>query len=341
MQAAAEKDFDGTLRWLETNGGSIGLESWLGLSAAVQKRFNADPVAWMEFFSAQSTNTRRGLKQAFESVMLNDGYPHKDAVWSWLKNQPNNEFTGSLRGMLLRSAAWKEPEVAMQWMMEMPDSPDAQRLVEESMTRLINNGADLDRVENLLQKVPEKLRPGLLATAFSAQGDWKMSDLEPWIARMAELPAELRPQAAGSLASRMAASDPQAAAAWAASLPNDVERHIAIGRLTASWAGADSYEASQWIAGLPPGSERDTAAQALIGSIVQSDPESAWTWAASIQDEQQRASALSVALAPFKARDPQRALQLVQSLAPDTAGRDALLQMLGKSGGGAEPSKPR
>jgi RNA polymerase sigma factor (sigma-70 family) len=340
LLAAAEKDFDVTLRWLETNGGKIGNESWLGLSSAVQKRFNADPVAWMEFFAAQSPAMRRGLKQPFESVILNDGYPQKDAVWSWLKTRPHDDFTDGLRSMLMRTASWKEPQLAMQWMAEMPDSQETQRLVEQNLSNLVNRGADLARIDELLAKAPEKLRAGLLATAFSSEGDWRMSDLQPWIARMAELPAEQRPQAAASLAGRMAATDPQAAITWATSLTNEEERRNAIGSVATRWANADSYEASQWIASLPEGGERDAAARALVRSIAQSDPESAWTWATSIGNASERTVALTMALTQVKERDPQRALQLVQTLDANAAGRSALLEVLGQPGS-AEPSKPR
>lgn len=140
---------------MERNSGKIGAEAWLGLTGAVQKRVIADPAAPLAFITSQSETVRRGLKSAFDSVMLS------------------------------------------------------------------------------------------LATAFATEGDWKMSDLQPWIARVAGLPAESRPGAAGNLASRMAATDPQAAVTWVSSLTDDSQRLSAIGSLTSRWAGSDSYEASQ------------------------------------------------------------------------------------------------
>ncbi len=313
LRAASDRDFDATLAWLAENGGKFGRESWMGLTEALQKRLAGDPAALLGFVVSQPPALRHGLYEALDSVMLNEGYAQRDAVWSWLTAQPAGETAERLRSMMLRTAAWKDPELAMEWMQAMPDSPETERLIEHNLASLVNNGASLERIEGLLAKAPEKLRPGLLATAFTTEGDWRQSDLEPWMQRMTELPAEQRPQAAGSLARRMAATDPQAAAQWAVSLTNADERRSAVSSLTARWADADSYEASEWVAGLPAGAERDIAARALAGSIARDDPESAWTWAANISDNGMRLDSLQTAFAQMKERDPQRARQLLNA----------------------------
>jgi RNA polymerase sigma factor (sigma-70 family) len=332
LRAASEKNFDTTIAWLAENSGKIGRESWMGLTGAIQKKLAADPAALLGFVVSQPATMRAGLQHALDSVMLNDGYAQRDEVWSWLSAQPAGESVDQLRSMMLRTAAWKDPELAMQWMQTMPDSPAAQRLVETNLSSLINNGGNLERIEGLLAKAPEKLRPGLLATAFTSEGDWRQSDLEPWMQRMNELPAERRPQAAGSLASRMAATDPQQAVQWATSLANEDERRSAIGSLTMRWANADSYEASEWVAGLPAGAERDAAAQSLVQSIGRDDPESAWTWAASIGDNAMRVAMLQNSLMNLRERDPLRARQLVNSGGLNAGERAALLESLEAKG---------
>jgi len=332
IQAASEKDFAATMTWLTENSGKIGRESWMGLTGVIQKKLATDPAALLEFVTTQPAAMRHGLQEALDSVMLNDGYAQRDEVWSWLTAQPAGESVDRLRSMMLRTAAWKDPELAMQWMQTMPDSPAAQRLVETNLSSLINNGGNLERIEGLLAKAPEKLRPGLLATAFTSEGDWRQSDLEPWMARMNELPAEQRPQAAASLASRMAATDPQQAVQWATSLTNDDERRNAISSLTMRWANADSYEASEWVAGLPAGAERDAAAQSLVQSIGRDDPESAWTWAASIGDSAGRLAMLQNSLMNMKERDPQRARQLINATNLSADERTALLSTLTQEG---------
>jgi RNA polymerase sigma factor (sigma-70 family) len=331
LQAASEKNFDATMAWLAENSGKIGRESWLGLTGVIQKKLAADPAALLSYVVSQPASMRQGLQHALDSVMLNEGYAQRDAVWSWLGAQPSGEFVDKLRGMMLRTAAWKDPELAMEWMQAMPDSPEAQRLIEHNLSSLVNNGANLERIEGLLAKAPEKLRPGLLATAFTSEGDWRQSDLEPWMQRLNELPAEQRPGAAGSLARRMAATDPQAAVQWAASLTNAEERRSAVGNLTARWANADSYEASEWVAGLPAGADRDIAAQALAGSIARDDPESAWTWAASIADNGMRLDSLQTAIVQMKERDPQRARQLLNAPNLSASERTVLQSVLEQS----------
>lgn len=331
VQAASEKDFDGTMRWLQQNSGKVGQESWLGLTGVLEKKLNADPAALMTFLTSQPEAVRTGLQHAFNSVMLNEGYAQKDAVWSWLKTQPATDANNGLKVMMLGLVGWKEPELALQWMKEVPDSADSRRVVEQVFQSHINDGLDPAKLDALLAKAPEAMRSSLLATAFMSEGDWKTSDFTPWVARIAELPANQRLRAARSLASRMAATDPEAAAAWATSLTDASQRTSAIGGLTDRWARADSYEASAWIASLPAGPDRDSAAVSLVSSIAQSDPESAWTWAASIGDESERSNSLGIALMTLKERDPQRARQLVLNLDPAIPGRPALLEMLNRS----------
>jgi hypothetical protein len=251
-------------------------------------------------------------------------------VWAWLKAQPKSDAVSDLQGMMLRIAGWKEPAVAMQWVKEVPDTTEGRRMVEQMFQSQINNGIDPAKLDDILAEMPENMRPALLARAFASEGDWKTTDFEPWIARMAELPAEQRPAAAGSLAARMAATDPQAAVAWASALTDENERRSAVGSVASRWANADSYDASQWVASLPPGGERDTAARALVNSIAQSDPESAWTWAVSIADATERSSALAAAFHVMRERDPQRARQLAQKLDPASTDRARMLDILSK-----------
>jgi hypothetical protein len=85
-----------------------------------------------------------------------------------------------------------------------------------------------------------------------------------------------------------ARSDPQAAAQWVVSQP---ENSFAARGLAESWAVYDDGAASAWAAGLPEGPLRDGAAQGLVHAIASADPESAWQWAASMSNRYQAAKA--------------------------------------------------
>ena len=86
--------------------------------------------------------------------------------------------------------------------------------------------------------------------------------------------------------------DPEAAAQWLSSLPNDAAAKPAAAGLAAAWAAYDEYAASDWAANLPAGPVRDGAAASLAKSFARGEPEEAWHWAASISNPMLRAEAL-------------------------------------------------
>ena len=331
LRAAAERDFSGTMGWLATNPGKIGREAWMGLTYEVQKRLTADPAATLAFLSSQPEGLRDGLKIALDSVMLNDGYAQKDAVWAWLKAQPKSAYIAELTGMMLRITTWKEPENAMQYLNGMEDNMEARRSMETKFRDMLREGQTMEQLDAMLAKLPEQWRSDILATAFTGRvSDWLTDDLTPWIERIGQLPEKNRRRATSAIAGQMVASDPQAAVQWARSLDDAGQKAAAITGLTEHWAKSDSFEASEWVASLPKGQERDTAAVALAGSIAQNDPEAAWTWAASIGDLQQRLDALSMTFAVIR-QDPQRARQLVNTGNLPADARAAFLKELDKA----------
>lgn len=329
LEVAAEKNLDATIAWLVDKPGKIRHEMWPGLSSALDKKLADGPENFMSWMASQPEAVRSGLATAFDSMIVNNGYPFKDAIWNWLEQQPRDKFTDNLRGMVLRATAWKDPTAVIRMMEVMPDNPEAQRIFKQNITSLVDSG-NLRRIEEFLAVAPETIRPHLLASAFQSSAftvekDWSLRDLEPWMQRLNEVPVDQRAQAAGSLASRIAADDPQAAAQWAVSLTDPDARHSAINDLTVRWVGADSYEASEWAASLPVGADRDAAAQALASSIAGGDPESAWAWAAAIGDGAMRLASLQNALSNLKEHDPSRARQVLDSAAL-SAGERATLQ---------------
>jgi hypothetical protein len=330
LRAAAEKDMDATLAWLEKNPGKVGEDSWFGLTSAIGDRLAADPAATLAFLSSQPQALKRGLKVAWDSVILNEGYVYKDAIRNWLDQQPKDEFVEGIRKSLFHTTAWKEPAVALEWMKQMPDADLRDANILQYVNEFLNDGISAGRVDDLLKQFPEKMRQQTLQAAFQAESDWKDGDAQAWLTRINGLPPENRGSALASIASRMAATDPDAAVAWVASwsFPDEKSREIALSSAVSRWAKADSYAASQWISALPEGAQRNTAASALISSIAVGDPSGAWTWAESLGDSGGRFGAMISIVNQVRSTDPQMARQLIDNATLDGESRAFLLKRL-------------
>lgn len=330
LRAAAEKDMDATLAWLEKNPGKVGEDSWFGLTGAIGDRLAADPAATLAFLSSQPQALRRGLKVAWDSVILNEGYVYRDSIKNWLDQQPKDEFVEGIRKSLFRSTAWKEPEVALEWMKQMPDADLREANILQYVNEFLNDGISAGRVDDFLKKFPEKMRQQTLLEAFQAESDWRDGDAQAWLARVNDLPVENRGSALANIARRMAATDPDAAVAWVASysFPDEKSRDSALNSAVSRWAKADSYAASQWISALPQGTQRNTAAMALISSIAVGDPSGAWTWAESLGDSGGKVGAMTSIVNQVKSNDPQMARQLIDNATLDAEARAFLLKCL-------------
>ncbi|HWB04251.1 MAG TPA: sigma-70 family RNA polymerase sigma factor [Verrucomicrobiales bacterium] len=342
LRAAAEKDMNATLVWLEKNPGKVGNDSWYGLTSVIGDRLAADPAAALTFLSSQPDSLKRGLKVAWDSVILNEGYAYKDAIREWVKQQPKSDFVEGINKSLLHSAGWKEPALALEWMKQMPDADFNDGNIREYVSDLLNNGINANRIDDTLNKVPEKMRQQTLEAAFYAESDWKDGDMQAWLGRVKDLPPERQGSALASVASRMAATNPDAAVAWVSSyaFPDEASRASALNSAVSRWAKADSLAASQWISALPRGEQRNTAAMALINSIAVGDPSGAWTWAESL-DSGGRVGGMVSIVNQVKSTDPQMARQLIDGAKLDAETRSFLLNRLSAENNDGSTPRPR
>ena len=85
--------------------------------------------------------------------------------------------------------------------------------------------------------------------------------------------------------------DPEAAAQWLDSLPDDVASLPAAAGLATAWARYDEDAASAWADSLPAGPAHDGAAASLAKFLAGGQPDEAWSWASSISDPMTRAEA--------------------------------------------------
>lgn len=95
-------------------------------------------------------------------------------------------------------------------------------------------------------------------------------------------------------AGEWARNDPEAAAAWLATLPQSAAgtAQAALG-LAQKWAGYDETSASGWVDSLPAGPARDGAAAGLASSLMSVDANAAWQWADSVADPGWKVEALT------------------------------------------------
>ncbi len=110
---------------------------------------------------------------------------------------------------------------------------------------------------------------------------------------IAALPAATTLGARQAFMEQWGEQDPEAAAQWLASLPNDAAAQPAAAGLATAWADYDKDAVSAWATTLPAGPVRDGAAASLAGSFAVRQPDEAWQWASSIADPPTRAEALT------------------------------------------------
>ncbi len=293
LRAAAEADFENTMAWLNDHPNEIKGNGWHGLTKAIYERLRDDLTNTLA--TLRDHRADKLMDQVLTSVLMNDGSGQRGEVWSWLRNQDLTPFVAELKESVLRIAAWQAPDDAIRWASELMEHGESLGMDDSQLaTYLMDNGSDFHRVEGMLEKMPEALKPAFLSSAFAHLPEASV-DLAIWKERLTLLEPGKRPSAVRSLAKAQVASDPEGAQAWADTLAGE-ERHHAYEGMAKGWAQADSYGASQWIAGLGEGEARDHSVQALVSVIAKDDPNGAWEWAQTIQTAEPRLQALQEAL---------------------------------------------
>ena len=328
LREAGKKDWDTTLKWLQEHPGKLGRSSFSGLEGVISQRLNTDMAGTLRSLSQSGIP---GVDSMLGNSLLNDGYSQRDNLWAWLDQQPSTAFTKSARSSLMNAIGWKDPDLGLEFIERLEDSPENRELVQQGVRSLINGGSQIDRLDGLLAKASPKTRPYLLEAGLEyglnySSGSQQALDFKPevWLSRLEELPPERRSNAYSGIAQTWAASDPEAALKWATGLQDSTQRQQAFMGAVSSWVRSDVYEAAAWVDKLPPGSDRDRAAQSLANSISMTQPETAWTWALSIGNEDSRRSSLQFAYWGLQKKDPAIAEQMLKSANLPEAQMEAL-----------------
>ncbi|MDO8632867.1 MAG: hypothetical protein Q7R41_20480, partial [Phycisphaerales bacterium] len=203
---AAKADFAATVAWLAAHPGRFGREDLGGLSGAVTERLNADATGFLTRHAEDGSLA--AILPAIDSAILNRASGQREAIWEWLKTQPDNDATKSLKERVLTSAGYQDPELALRLVNDLPRTPDADAQVQSVAKSLFNGGHMLHRFDKLFEQAPERLRQPLIDAAFSFLYPTTMTDPQPWIARLAQVPEASRPRATESIARAWASQSP-------------------------------------------------------------------------------------------------------------------------------------
>jgi len=170
LREAITRDWNGTLTWLREHPGKLGINSLDGMSDVIARRLGDDPAGTLR---ALAQDGMPDLSQLLSNTFVGDGYGQHDAVWQWLDQQPESDFTRKTRDALLYAMGWTDPDTAVAYLEKLPDTAENRQSFERAMRSLLGY-RQKDRFEDLFAKASPKLRPYLLASGFTsvaAQGN--------------------------------------------------------------------------------------------------------------------------------------------------------------------------
>lgn len=141
---------------------------------------------------------------------------------------------------------------------------------------------------------------------------------------------------AGTIASEWVRQDPDAALAWANSLPKN-QRQGALGGALETIAASNPVEAAQRLLELDPGEEREKAAGNIANLWAKRAPQEAMEWAMTLEGED-RESAMSRALGGWASTEPAEAAAFINDI-PAEERTDSQVREVGRRWASQEPSK--
>jgi RNA polymerase sigma factor (sigma-70 family) len=311
LSEAAKADFDATVAWVTTNPGRFDQKDLTGLDKEVTDRLNGGAA---DFLSGRVADGSMGaIMPAIDSSLLNSASGQRAAVWEWLKTQPDNEATKSLREAVLNSAGYQDPEFAIKLVADLPPTAEGDAQMKSLAQHLLNAGAMLFRFDKLFEQAPDRLKQTLVETAFNNLSVDKMDDPQAWIGRLSQLPEGSRTKGIESIARAWAWQTPEEAIGWVESLEPGEARAAAAAITASTWGQKDPYAAAEWVASMPPGAERDRGAASLALKIAEDYPSEAWQWATSVEDAGERNGTAKEVIKMIPLRDDQTVRQWIEA----------------------------
>ncbi|MEP4076386.1 MAG: hypothetical protein ABJO14_01105 [Haloferula sp.] len=199
------------------------------------------------------------------------------AAMAWL--QTHHGEAGPSRGYLVaslvRGSALRDPEFALEVLLNAPDGPERVGSV-EFLTRAWSNEGFESALANL-EKLPgaeDHLRKRAIQQLVTHADPEDLESVKSWAIGMTS-EAE-RQTAIAAFAARWSRKDPEEATEWADGLDDPASRSIAYGEIATRWARVDPLAAGEWLAPHAGDGEHDLAARAVAWSTVGIDPDTAF-----------------------------------------------------------------
>ena len=144
--------------------------------------------------------------------------------------------------------------------------------------------------------------------AGSITKEWVREDPEAALAWAMTLPKDQQTGAYGGVLGTIAATDPKRASTLAASLPEGDARRDVIGQIARSWSETSPAEAMQWAESLD-GKERDRAMGEALGSWAQDEPGEAAAFVDGLAAEERTEGMLDKVASSWARKEPEQAAQ--------------------------------
>lgn len=253
---------------------------------------------------------------AAATAILSEIYPNASEQLSHVSQHP---FPGEMMmtfGEVAQNWGAADPQAALAWALQA--SGDQKSLLLQSVIAgwwQTDSAAAQAWVSAHADTLTGQQAAGSLADRIAAQ------DPEAALRWAAQLPPEAQAHARTSVASGWARSDPEAAANWALDLPTD-EREGTMQVITMVWALRDPDAAAQWIGSLD-GEARDVAAGSYGSTVALKDPAAGLSWVVTISDRDKRNQIMGPIVNNWLQADPTAARAWIQNsaLSPEEKAR--------------------
>jgi hypothetical protein len=255
-----------------------------------------DPASAIDFALHQ-------LKPPFQEQALAKVLPlwakqNPQAAWDWVKTQKAED--SPLTGAVLKQVAEIQPDKAWQFATELAKTMpnDAAGFYVSAMNGMIAVGKYDDAAKLLNSAVlPSKSLDspyGLTGFLVSEWATYQPDQAAAWILTLPQNSNESK-QAIIALGQVWANIDPQQSIDFASQLPPSPERISMLTSAVNAWYASDPAQVSSWVSNIPKGPDYNqfAAAIALAPRIINSSPETSVAWAMDISDNDLKMDSLT------------------------------------------------
>ncbi|MFL2832811.1 MAG: hypothetical protein ACJ0BK_04280 [Coraliomargaritaceae bacterium] len=262
-----------------------------------------EPVAALEL--ASKIESLRDSERARVAVLEVWGRKAPAAAIAWANNALAGEPSRTRNSQLMaiyRGYAANNPAAAFQQALAINDNNRLKNHLLDQVIKVQIESGGLQAAKLAVDLVadPEMQR----SLRRELVDEWAEFDPEAAAAYVATLGEDADSSIKSALVSEWAESDPAAAAAWLSSLDVD---DPAIARASSSvireWTRYDLAASADWLNSLPASPELDRAVISYTFRAAEEDPETAMSWAQSIEDDRRRTWMMERVASAWKNQD--------------------------------------